>query len=44
MSFLNSEVLKGCNSTRDLATIERVGCKNFETRRIGQKKNENIYK
>jgi hypothetical protein len=44
MSFLNLKVIKGHNSTRDLATIERVGCKSFETKRIGQKKNGNINK
>jgi hypothetical protein len=32
------------NSTKDLATIERIGCKSFEEKRIGQKKNGNIYK
>jgi hypothetical protein len=32
------------NSTRDLATIERVGCKSFKAKKIGQKKNGNIYK
>jgi hypothetical protein len=32
------------NSTRNLATVERVGYKNFEAKKFGQNKNENIYK
>jgi hypothetical protein len=32
------------NSTRNLATVERVGYKNFEAKRIEKNKNENIYK
>jgi hypothetical protein len=32
------------NSTKDLAIIEIAGCKSFEAKRIGQKKNGNIYK
>jgi len=32
------------NSTRNLGTIEKVGYKSFEAKRIGQKKNGNIYK
>jgi hypothetical protein len=28
------------NSTINLATIERIGCKNFEAKKIGQRKKE----